>query len=330
MLREGPVDDDHLRFTNPAIEAGASLDCLRGQLMELMSPIDSLFLAPSRASIRCTSARYKLYTPPAGVRRGFVRDTHQALLQRDEIAPLFRKRPMGIHGAFSNLAWTSENDIDLDYHVRRSALPSPGRVRELPGADLPPAHQLARPTPSALEMHLIEGLKDGRVCDLHERSPRIGRRGGRNDADAGVDEHRRQRRRVQCPLGANGAGATEATEAEPQPGRSTPSKPRAKPGRHAGIRCLPGAFNASSGARGIPGTAIDTALRAPRTMLNVPVGGARRCAAQSWPMDRVNAVKAAAGVSLNDVVLAMCAGALRAYLDDNDALPERRWSPWSR
>jgi WS/DGAT/MGAT family acyltransferase len=60
----------------------------------------------------------------------------------------------------------------------------------------------------------------------------------------------------------------------------------------------------------------------PRTMLNVPVGGARRCAAQSWPLDRVKAVKNAAGVSLNDVVLAMCAGGLRAYLDDNDALPD--------
>jgi len=57
-------------------------------------------------------------------------------------------------------------------------------------------------------------------------------------------------------------------------------------------------------------------------MLNVPVGGARRCAAQSWPLDRVKTVKAAAGVSLNDVVLAMCAGALRAYLDDADALPD--------
>ncbi|CKR85446.1 putative diacylglycerol O-acyltransferase [Mycobacterium tuberculosis] len=61
---------------------------------------------------------------------------------------------------------------------------------------------------------------------------------------------------------------------------------------------------------------------APHTMLNVAVGGARRCAAQSWPLDRVKAVKDAAGVSLNDVVLAMCAGALREYLDDNDALPD--------
>ncbi len=57
-------------------------------------------------------------------------------------------------------------------------------------------------------------------------------------------------------------------------------------------------------------------------MLNVGVGGARRCAAQSWELDRVKTVKDAAGVSLNDVVLAMCAGALRAYLDDNDALPD--------
>jgi len=61
---------------------------------------------------------------------------------------------------------------------------------------------------------------------------------------------------------------------------------------------------------------------APRTIINVPIGGARRCAAQSWPLDRIKTVKAAAGVSLNDVVLAMCAGALRAYLTDYDALPD--------
>ncbi|RFZ55955.1 putative diacylglycerol O-acyltransferase [Mycobacterium marinum] len=60
----------------------------------------------------------------------------------------------------------------------------------------------------------------------------------------------------------------------------------------------------------------------PRTMLNVAIGGARRCAAQSWDIDRVETVKNAAGVSLNDVVLAMCAGALRCYLEDNDALPD--------
>ena len=58
-------------------------------------------------------------------------------------------------------------------------------------------------------------------------------------------------------------------------------------------------------------------------MLNVPIGGARRCAAQSWPIKRVVAVKEATGVTLNDVVLAMCAGALRAYLIEQNALPDR-------
>jgi diacylglycerol O-acyltransferase len=62
---------------------------------------------------------------------------------------------------------------------------------------------------------------------------------------------------------------------------------------------------------------------APRTILNVPIGGARRCAAQSWPMERVMAIKKAAGVTVNDVVLAMCGGALRAYLIEQNALPDK-------
>src|SRR5262249_30474648 len=63
-------------------------------------------------------------------------------------------------------------------------------------------------------------------------------------------------------------------------------------------------------------------FRAPRTMLNVPIGGARRCAAQSWSLDRIKVVKNAAGVTVNDIVLAMCAGALRSYLTEQDAMPD--------
>ena len=56
-------------------------------------------------------------------------------------------------------------------------------------------------------------------------------------------------------------------------------------------------------------------------MFNVKIGGARRVAAQSWPVDRVKRIKQAAKVTVNDVVLAMCAGALRAYLIEQGALP---------
>jgi WS/DGAT/MGAT family acyltransferase len=61
---------------------------------------------------------------------------------------------------------------------------------------------------------------------------------------------------------------------------------------------------------------------APRSMLNVPITGARRFAAQSYSMEQIRGVAQAAGVTVNDVVLAMCSGALRAYLLELDALPE--------
>src|SRR6201999_4017534 len=63
-------------------------------------------------------------------------------------------------------------------------------------------------------------------------------------------------------------------------------------------------------------------FRAPRSMFNVRIGGGRRVAAQSWSLDRIKAVKAAGGATVNDVILAMSAGALRAYLQEQGALPE--------
>jgi diacylglycerol O-acyltransferase / wax synthase len=63
-------------------------------------------------------------------------------------------------------------------------------------------------------------------------------------------------------------------------------------------------------------------MAAPHTMFNVKIGGARRCAAQSWSADRILGVKKAAGVTFNDAVLAMCSGALRYYLIEQNALPD--------
>jgi diacylglycerol O-acyltransferase len=57
-------------------------------------------------------------------------------------------------------------------------------------------------------------------------------------------------------------------------------------------------------------------------MLNVPITGARRFAAQSYPIEQMRSVARASGTTLNDVVLATCAGALRAYMLELDALPE--------
>jgi WS/DGAT/MGAT family acyltransferase len=72
------------------------------------------------------------------------------------------------------------------------------------------------------------------------------------------------------------------------------------------------------------GEVIPTAAgRAPATPFNQPITPHRRVAFRSVDLDTVKAVKNAYGVSVNDVVMAMCAGALRRWLTDHDALPQQ-------
>lgn len=132
--------------------------------MELMSPLDSLFLSAESREHPLHVGALQLFTPPAGAGPTFVRDTHQAMLQCRDVAPLFRKRSMGFHGAFTNVAWSSDNDIDLGYHVRRSALPALGRVRELLELTSRLHSNLLDRNRPLWETHLIEGLNDGRFA----------------------------------------------------------------------------------------------------------------------------------------------------------------------
>ncbi len=78
-------------------------------------------------------------------------------------------------------------------------------------------------------------------------------------------------------------------------------------------RTVQRAMNEQSGA---------LSFSAPQTILNVPITGARRFAAQSWPIERIRHIARTAGATLNDVVLALCSGALREYLIGLDALPD--------
>jgi diacylglycerol O-acyltransferase len=75
-------------------------------------------------------------------------------------------------------------------------------------------------------------------------------------------------------------------------------------------------------SRGVNAQGASLSFVAPKTMFNVPITGARRFAAQSWPIERIRQVGKAAEATVNDVVLAMCSGALRTYMLELDALPD--------
>ncbi len=92
------------------------------------------------------------------------------------------------------------------------------------------------------------------------------------------------------------------------------------------LRALPATLRAIGGVREAAGLLAglrQNLLFAPKTVFNRKIGPARSFAAASFPLDEVKAVARAHGVSLNDVVLAMCAGALRELLLEEDALPRK-------
>lgn len=95
-------------------------------------------------------------------------------------------------------------------------------------------------------------------------------------------------------------------------------------GAVGGVRALTGASEATlrQAVRSFQEQAAAMPYQAPRSPLNVSITGARRFAADDWPLERIGAVRTATGATLNDVLMGMCAGALRRYLLDLGELPD--------
>lgn len=288
--------------------------------MELIAPLDSLFLVGETREHPMHVAGLQLFEPPEGAGPEFIRDLYAELIARDDISDTFRRHPAEIFGGIANLAWSVDRDLDLEYHIRRSALPSPGRVRELLELTSRLHGTLLDRHRPLWESHLVEGLNDGRFAVYTKIHHAL--------VD-GVSAMRRMRlalatdpddHQVRVPWGRNGRRPSRGPGSlgfSPLAGLMQTTESIAEAVAALG----PSAVRLAR--KGIVEQQLTLPFEAPKTMLNVPIGGARRCAAQSWSMSRIMAVKQAAGVTVNDVVLAMCGGALRAYLLELNALPDR-------
>ncbi len=259
-------------------------------------------------------AGLQLFEPPSDAGPDFVRDLYEAMIKRDDFQPTFRKHPARLFGGISNLAWTFDDDVDLDYHVRRSALPRPGRVRDLLELTSRLHGTLLDRHRPLWETHFIEGLQDGRfaVYAKFHHSLIDGVSAQRLTMRSMTPNPEDREMRVPWTLGPT------AGSKEPAQSRSTLRSVIDTAGMLAALG--PSALTVARAA--LLEQQLTLPFRAPKTMFNVPIGGARRAAAQSWPLARIKGVKNATGATVNDVVLAMCAGALRAYLSEQEALPD--------
>ena len=281
--------------------------------MELISPTDNIFLLGESREHPMHVGGLQLFQPPEGAGPEFAREVYDAMLSCADVQPTFRKRPAFL-GGITNVAWSEDKDIELDYHLRRSALPQPGKVRDLLELTSRLHGSLLDRHRPLWETHLIEGLDDGRYalyCKIH------------HSLIDGVSAQRLMQR----ALTPDPNDDELRVPWELKPRRRKDSKRGPSPLQRltdiAGSIAALAPSTVSLARAALVEQQLTLPFQAPKTMFNVRIGGARRAAAQSWSLERFKRVKAAAGgVTVNDVVLAMCAGALRAYLQEQSALPD--------
>jgi len=313
--------------------------------MALMPVTDSMFLLAESREHPMHVGGLQLFRPPEGAGPDHVSGLYRQLLALDEVRPLFRRRPRGPVSSLGQWAWSDDGDLDLEYHVRLSALPRPGRVRELLELTSRLHGSLLDRHRPLWEFHVIDGLADGRFATYnkihHALLDGVSALRLLETTLSEVPDTPVRAPWSPLPMAFPVPGATPEPGAgpgaasAPEPGAASARSAQPGHAESAPLRALRSAAAVLGDLAGIAPALVklvnhalqDQAGRlpfpAPRSMFNVPITGARRFAAQSYSLERIRAVGKAAAVTVNDVVLAMCAGALRQYLLDLGALPER-------
>jgi WS/DGAT/MGAT family acyltransferase len=261
-----------------------------------------------------------------------------------------RRRLQDVPFRLDHPFWIDDPDFDLDFHVRNTAVPPPGSDQQL--ADLV-ARIIGRPldrTRPLWETYVIEGLPDdhfGILTKVHHST--IDGASGAELLTMMLD---------QSPEGDDVLPPSRPWEPGPKPsdaevlaraGANLIRKPgraivlTARTARQLGQAtrnpALVAAANQVRGSlRGPLGALLNIgrerspetdvqgplpSLSAPRTPFNAPITAHRRFAFRSTSLESVKGIKNALGATVNDVVMAVCAGGLRTWLEQHDALPDQ-------
>lgn len=285
-----------------------------------MNPLDASWLAVESRETPMHVASLLVFSPPPKARPDYLQKLIAFLRAAREFQPPWNLKLAGAPLRRLLPAWEIDRALDLDYHLRHSALPAPGGEREL-GVLVSRLHShpldFSRPL---WECHLIEGLEGGRfalytkmhhslvdgVGGMRMLSRALATSPRARDTRAPWSVVLPQRERAQ----ARGAGALQTVlERARGQARSLPELARA-------LRRLLAAARET-------GAGLTPPYAAPPSVLNGRITGARRFATQQYELARLKALAKAADVTLNDVVLWLCATALRRFLKESGALPRK-------
>jgi diacylglycerol O-acyltransferase / wax synthase len=299
--------------------------------MRQLTGLDAAFLALETANATGHVGGVCVLDPKDAPKPVTLARLTEVLSERLCEVPVLRRKLLNVPLGLDQPYWIDDPNFDIEYHIREIALPRPGSYAQLTEqVSRLHARPLDRSRP-LWEIYLITGLAKKQIAvytKIHHSAI---------DGASGAELLT-----VLLDLVPEGRPPAAPDEFTPEPRPSPVSLATHAAVRLAWrpvqtvqianefIRVLPTLAPAFStlvgGMLGLnrgDGEVIPTSPgRAPATPFNGPITPHRRFAFRSVDLDAVKSVKNAFGVSVNDVVLAMCAGALRHWLADHDALPD--------
>ena len=283
---------------------------------ERLTPLDASFLYLERPAMHMHVAALSIFDPstrPDGRLR--FEDVEDVFASRIHLAPRFRRKVRTVPFNLGLPVWVDDPHFDLDFHLRRAAVPSPGGRRELTGSV---QRILSRPLDRSKplwELYVLEGLEDGHVATLLKVHHAM------IDGLSGV-----QLAAALWDLSAEAPPVPAAPPWAPEPEPSSqdlllgaveelathPVRALTDAVETARRQPALAALNVGSVLSGVR-SIVDMGAR-PASSLDVEIGSNRRFAIADAPLQRLKDVKNALGGTVNDVVLTSVAGALHRLL----------------
>ncbi len=290
--------------------------------MERLSGLDASFLyfeSPSQPLHVCSVVELDTSTIPGGYTFDRFRDD---LALRIKALPEFRAKLVDTLLNLDHPVWVEDKDFHLSRHLHRIGLPSPGGRRELAEVCGHIASMPLDRTKPLWEMWVLEGVAD---TDAHEGGPLA----------LMIKVHHAAVDGVTAANLLNQLCSPEADSPPPDPvdgpGDATPLgiavgglvRFLTRPVQLAKVLPTTASTIFTTVNRARSGEAMAAPFTAPPTLFNAGVTAERNIAMAQLDLEAVKRVKNRFDVKVNDVVLALCAGALREFLRDRGQLPDK-------
>ena len=292
-----------------------------------LSGMDASFLHLETPESPMHVGSLQLIDLPPGYSGDFAEDAKKYLSGRLHLASVFGRKLAMMPFDLANPVWVDDDDLDLEHHIRHVVMPRPGTMAQLEKLVGRLHSSLLDRSRPLWEIHIIEGLQTGQVA-LYSKMHHAAIDGQAGVAvakalfdisatPAPVKTPRPTRRRDATQLGVAELTSAAIRNSVQQYVKLIQSIPDT-------AKAIASVLMPVSEATGLRSFEMPKNVKtAPRTPLNVSITNQRSFAGRSVPLAEIKEMSKATNTSLNDIVLAICAGALRRYLADYGCRPDK-------